>query len=941
MEIKSIGIPYVQNYTKEKYKAGNQNWSVTKDENGVMYYGNANGLLSYDGQHWKLNEMPDRQIVRVAASDKKGKVYVGGFGEFGYWSYDDEGVFQYTSLVNLVPGGLMNKDEIWKIYFDGDRILFQSFARIYIYENNKITIVFDPERPLLFLFKADRKFFVEVIHKGLFELSGNNLKFVEGSQALGSSGILSILPFRKNTYLIGTRNDGLFLYDGNSFIPWRTGADGLLKAGQLNNGVTIDNKYFAFGTILNGIVILDTTGSVVQQINKTTGLQNNTVLSLYVDDMQDVWMGLDNGIDRIELNSPLSYYFDQKGLLGTIYSSQVYNGKIYLATNLGVFYSDWITDNANRLRSFDFKLINGSEGQVWGLTLIDNQLISCHNEKTYRIEGTSIIKISDNGGGWIIKKLNNKPDFLVQGTYTGLVIYKIENGKWVFSNAVSGFSDGVRYIEQDSKGQLWVGHPYKGLYKLKLSDDLTHVASLKYYDDKNGLPSNLKIGVQKFNDQIVFLSKQGIYTYDEINDNFIRYDQLNKKLGSFNSASNIIKANDRQYWFIDHGRIAFVDIPQAGNVEIDSSTFSMLSGKMIDFYENINKINDSLFLISIDDGFAIYSTDVRLKKIDYPKVLIQSVKNITERATTITESNFALSIVQIPFSQNNISITYSLPYYKNANIQYQYQLKGYSKLWSEWSPITLREFTNLRHGNYQFLVRAKINGEFITPITTYQFTILPPWYSTVWAYFGYLILAASVIIFFHHLHNKKLIKQQKKLWETHEKEKEDSLRKEREANEQRIAQIKTHQLEADLAAKNRELANSAINIVSKNELLQKISDEVMALKDKDGKKLSLDQIKRIQKVINDGMNDERDWDLFENSFDEAHENFFKKIKAMHPKLSPSDLKMCAYLRMNMTSKEIASILNITIRGVEIRRYRLRKKLCLDHDKNLVEFLMEL
>ena len=126
-----------------------------------------------------------------------------------------------------------------------------------------------------------------------------------------------------------------------------------------------------------------------------------------------------------------------------------------------------------------------------------------------------------------------------------------------------------------------------------------------------------------------------------------------------------------------------------------------------------------------------------------------------------------------------------------------------------------------------------------------------------------------------------------------------------------------------------------------DELLQKISSEIVELKDSSGKRLTGEQLRRIQKVIDDGMTDERDWNLFEDSFNEAHESFFKKLKAQHPDLVPNDLKLCAYLRMNMSSKEMASLLNISLRGVEIRRYRLRKKLNLMHDKNLVEFLMEL
>ncbi|RZL14068.1 MAG: transcriptional regulator, partial [Pedobacter sp.] len=156
-----------------------------------------------------------------------------------------------------------------------------------------------------------------------------------------------------------------------------------------------------------------------------------------------------------------------------------------------------------------------------------------------------------------------------------------------------------------------------------------------------------------------------------------------------------------------------------------------------------------------------------------------------------------------------------------------------------------------------------------------------------------------------------------------------------------IIKLQTENLHAELAAKNRELSNSAMSLVYKNELLNNLSNDILKLRDEHGNKLAEEQVRKIQKVISDGLNDERDWDLFEHSFNEAHESFFRKLKANHPTLVPNDLKLCAYLRMNMSSKEIASLLNITLRGVEIRRYRLRKKLEVSHDKNLSEFLMEL
>ncbi len=649
-DIKSIGVPYVQNYTKAIYQSGNQNWSVTKDERGIMYFGNSQGLLTFDGRYWQSHQMPNGLIVRSVAADGNGKIYAGSFGEFGYWENNKNGRLQYHSLNQLVPQKYQPiNEEIWKIYVDDGQVIFQSFGSIYVYRHGKISVLKAPN-PYLFLFKTDGRYFVEQVNTGLFEFKNDKLEYIPGSNIMGNSGVLSVLPLSANKFLIGTARNGLFIYDNKQIKPWITQASDFLKTYQLNNGVLID-KYVAYGTILNGVIIIDTLGNVVQQINKSSGLQNNTVLSLFIDNEQNLWAGLDNGIDRIEINSPLYFYFDKTGLFGTVYSSIIYNNKIYLGTNQGLFYSDWVDNRDKRLfQSFNFKLIPGSQGQVWELSLQDGRLLCGHNTGTFQVNGATISKVTTVSGGWTIKKLNDHQ--LIQGTYTGLVIYKKDNnGNWVFDHKVEGFGEPSRYVEQDSKGQIWVSHAYKGIYKIILSPDLKRATSIKYYDDRHGLPGSYNINVFNLDNRIVFTSDMGFYSYDDISDHFYKYQQLNNMLGSFTSSNKIIPALGKKYWFINHGRVSLADFSEPGKLSIDSTRFSILDGRMVQNYENISRINDALYLISVDDGFVILNDEDALQRTDIklPPVLIRRIENITDKITNIAD-NIPLSEVELPYS---------------------------------------------------------------------------------------------------------------------------------------------------------------------------------------------------------------------------------------------------------------------------------------------------
>jgi ligand-binding sensor domain-containing protein/DNA-binding CsgD family transcriptional regulator len=942
-DIPRIGVPYIQNFNKALYLAGNQNWSVAKNSKGIMFFANSGGLLTYNGKYWQKHELPNKQIVRSVAIGNDDLIYTGGFGEFGYWNHEDKEL-RYHSLVHLIPKSAKFSGEVWKIHVLGKNIYFQTFSDIFVYHHKKIETI-KPPNNLLFTHKVNNRLFAEVLDQGLFEIKGKKLIKLLGSEILGKTGVLSILPYKNNQLLIGTGKNGLFLYDGTLFTPFNSQANNFLKTFQLNNGTKVFNNYYAYGTILNGVIIIDDNGNIVQTINKTSGLQNNTVLSIYQDNENNLWTGLDNGIDRIELNSPLSFYFDKTGRFGTVYSSLIYQDKIYLGTNQGLFYSNWNSSWRNANNNFDFKLIPNSQGQVWDLSNIDNQLICGHNNGTFTVTGDKIEKISSINGGWTLKKLASNSNVLIQGTYIGLCIYtKNSAGKWSFSHRINGFVEPSRYVEQDHKGYVWVSHAYKGLYRISLSGDLKQVVKLKYFDETNGLPNSFNINTFKLKNSVIFSTDSGFYIYDDITNKFSKYKELNQKLGTFSTSNKIINAGNGKYWFVNRGHMALTNFLESGKVMIDSNRFNVLDARMVQYYENISQISSNIYLISVDDGFAIYneasaaSSNLNSK---LPKVIIGKIEDITDKYSLITEYGDKEEKLKIPFSRNSIRISFALPYYRLSKIKFQYFLDGYSKQWSDWNTASQKDFTNLSNGTYIFKVRAKIDDATVSEITEIKIVILAPWYASNWALSFYIICVAIGLLIGKKVYETKLQKDQKKIAEKLQKEKEEYLKIEAEETEKQITKLQTEKLQTELAGKSRELANSAMSLVYKNELLQKISQELNKLRENKEHKSPEDQLKKIQKIIDDGMNDERDWNLFEKSFNEAHESFFKKLKVNHPDLVPNDLKLCAYLRMNMSSKEMASLLNISVRGVEIRRYRLRKKLAVPHDKNLTEFLIEI
>ncbi|MHC8949479.1 helix-turn-helix and ligand-binding sensor domain-containing protein [Sphingobacterium hungaricum] len=932
-EIMRNATPYVKQYNKSLYNAGNQNWGIAVGQNGIIYVANTEGLLSFDGQYWKLNPSKNKGILRSVTVGKDGKIYTGGKSDFGFWELEAFGKLTYTQLSKLVDQELFNDDEIWKIIEFNNKIYFHSFSKCYVYENNTITIIDGDGEPFLYPHLVGKSLYFEKIPSGLHRLDESNNFLAIKDKSLIKSNILAILPFEGDTYLIGTDKDGLYLLDKEGNISvWENQAQDILKKSQINNGIVLYNQYFVFGTIQNGILILNKNGDLIQHINKTNGLQNNTVLSIVQDKQGNVWAGLDNGIDRIEINSPLYYYSDFTRDIGTVYTSAVLNNKIYLGTNQGLFQSEW--NGLNNFNRLNFRLIPGSEGQVWDLKIMNNQLICSHNSGAFIVLENQLQRLQNKSGGWQIAKIANQPNVFLQANYVGLSSYR-NSGGWKLEQFFPEIQYSVSGLLQKNGLTYWATGK-NGVKEIIFNADYSKIENIKSFSkEHNNMPTSNVVEVYKLGEDYVFTSDSGLYTFDNILQKFVRYEELNAKVGSFAFANKVIKINNESYWFINKSHIAVVDFNKNGDIQIDSTSLFNLNGKMMNYYENIQALGNSIFLIGLDNGFALFDKEKINKNLTLQSPIIRDIYNISAGILPIYSDN-----LNLPNKKGNIRITYATPYYSSSAVQYQFYLEGYSTEWSEWSEVAYNDFTNLSAGNYTFKVRSKNSAAQISEITTLSFSVEKPWFLKWPALIFYAVLLFFIIRLGRKRYEDKLQEHQRKVKE-HVLEEQKVLRKrELEENEKQLMMLRNTQLEQELEIKNRELANAAMNIVYKNEMLNNLHTELLDLKDSDGNKLSNEQLRKVNKLIDEAHSDDRDWDLFEKSFNEAHENFFKKLRADFPELVPNDLKLCAYLRLNMSSKEIASLLNITTRGVEIRRYRLRKKLNLTKDKNLTEFLLE-
>ncbi|MGO4821983.1 MULTISPECIES: triple tyrosine motif-containing protein [unclassified Flavobacterium] len=936
-QVKNIGLPDIRNYKRSDYKGGTQNWDIDQDKYGNLYFANNNGLLQFDGSSWKKYTFPNSTAVRSVKIDNAGKIFVGGYSEFGYFEANANGKLEYFSLSKLVSKqSVILIDFIWKIHILENEVIFQSFDKAYIYKNKKLTILKAPNR-FQFSFLIDKKLYFQDASLGLLQYKNNQFIPLRGSQVLNNTEIWGVFAMPNNDLLISTLSKGLYIYNEvTGTTPWNCEANDFIKKNSSLGGASIKDTFIVLNSVLDGMIICDLNGKIIQHINHKKGLQNNTVLTSFIDNKNNLWLGLDNGIAFVNESSPFTYFgfsFD----LSTVYASIIFDEKLYVATNQGVFYHNW----NKTIKEDAFTLVKGTTGQAWNLQVFDNQLLCAHNRGTLLIQGGAVVKTLDNKGYFGFKKVPNHPNYIIGSHYNGFSVFEKNSKGWEFKNSIAGFEKSANTFEIDSDN-LWLKKDNL-LYKMALADDLRSFKEIKNY---NQLSSKSKgIGsIQRFNQNIYFQSQNHFYKYSREQDLFYEdktTSALFKKVPSINSLS---EDNLGNLWYTFNESLGVLIKDKFGKYKNSVAPFANLSGNLVNNYLSVNTVDNSNIFIGLTDGLAHYNSTLLKNFISKPTVFIRS---FSYNKDTIIQGNGQgkFKDFNIPYSSNVVRFTFSSPTYENVeNVQFSYQLQGFDDNWSNWSTLSLKEYTNLREGNYKMNLKARNSYGIQSEINSVNFTVLPPWYRHFLAYLFYMLMITAAVIFIRKRIKVKIRKN--KYYETIEQrrlylEKESKIRQEQYDLEKEIEKLKNDKLQIKILAKDKELVNNSLQVVKKNKILNGIIHKL-----KDINVESLDdttkfQFNKLNKSITKEVNADKSWKDLEKHIKNVHFDFLKRLKEKYPTISPRELDLSTYLLMNMSTKEIAEIMNISNGGVELARYRLRKKLELNKKENLIGFLMSI
>lgn len=910
--------PPVINYSPQTYDADNQNWMLSQSGDKTIYIANNKGLLSFNGEQWKLYPTPNETVMRGVKAVKD-KIYTGSYMDFGVWEKDETGVLHYRSITADKQLEMVEDEHIWNILSHKQYVLFQSLDRVYIYDtqSNTIQIVSAQEGKIVRLFLVAGEFFFQARGEGIYLIENGNAALYNSNDIFKEESLINL--FKINEQLVGvTATKGFYYLDTNNSAPWSIITNPLLDKINVYSAIKRSNGSIVLGTIENGIIQFSKEGKLEFKIKKGSGLRNNTALALFEDKEQNLWIGLDAGVDCVNRQYPFTQYIDAVGSLGTVYAAATLDGFLYLGTNQGLFYKRENSDTP-------FIRIEGAEGQVWNLSVIDGTLFCGHNRGTYIINGTRAARISDVEGTWGIKKIPGRTDLLLQGNYNGLHILQKTEGSWQIRNKIGNFVNSSKHFEVADAQTILVSHEYKGVFEINVDSSYEHALSVIKHDN---IITWEHSSLSRLGNTIFYANKDGIYTYDATNRAFTIDQNLSAVFtNEIFVTGKLIEDNDKLWAFTKDNIIKITQDKLDGSYGTALISLPSAFRNTVEGYEIFVRFRESEYLLGTSNGYIVVDTGAfpeQEYKISLKEIALNNLGS-EEQLIPISESG------SFPANTNNITFSYAIPVYdKFTTTKYTYKLEG---LYDEWSPFTTDSeisFENLPSGAYTFKVTGQVAKQQALNETSYDFTIARPWYASNLAIVVYAILAILLFIALNWFYKRYYRKQQQLALDRSKKDLELKTLE----SEKQIIQLNNANLKQDIDARNRELAVSTMNMVNKNKTLNTIKSALL-------KAENIGDIKSILKIVDSTIENEEDWNFFEKAFNHADKDFFRKVKDLHPSLTANDLKLCVYLRLNMSSKEIAPLLNISSRSVEIKRYRLRKKLEISREINLNDYFINL
>ena len=919
----STGKYPIKNFTPDEYKAGIQNIDFAQNRDMNLFVANNLGVLSFNGNEWEVYAYNTGKKQRSLAFDEHAnRLYVGSQGDFGYFEHN----WNYVSLINKIPADTRDFDEVWDVFINNSNTYFCTFQGIYVFDGKSVSVI-QKNGGFNRSFLAGNRLFTQSPKGELFEIEG-----IQISDPIHQG--------KKNQIVAGiiARDEGQLIFYNSGQVEFSDNYDvtdvfpKLVKALEgkyVNHVLQLSDARFVVSTQLAGLYLFDEQSDIIENITTKDGLQSNVCLRSFQDFTGNLWVGLQNGIALVDINSPMKLISQDIDLQGSGYEAFETDEGIYYTTSNGIYFLEKDAGKSS--------FLNGTEGPAYGMQMVNNKLYAGHHTGLFLLEKGKAKRNAFTDGLWRVKKLRSNPRNAVAGTYSGLHLFRInEDEELEEVQKIKGFDESSRFFEEDRNGNIWVGQYYKGLYQLQLSESLTEVTFSKTPDSFD-LAIGEHVLLSRLDDKLYLGTDEGVYRIDQTADRVVKDELFNSVIG--NNWVYLLAQDDKKNVHIFTEELVgyFKQISANNYAYRPSSLFQLRQSFNNDLLTVSTNVSNGVYF-NANEGFIHYDPNLEERLIIEKLPLVSKIYSVTDDSVLYSRSPFQSRsdhIESIRITQGTKVLKFIVESFKYKDVnnrQFRYFLKGFEDDYGDWSNVTFKEYTNLKEGTYEFFVQtSNYLGEIITsePISI---QVVPPFFKSFTARILYVVLIITVIFLIYRLQRQYYKGKQMRM---------ELIRQEELAEKQKeLKKLKEDKIKSELRHVNNLLAASTMNLVVKNEFMDKIKEEIKQVKLNGQVEDVHKALERIVKEIETTLKLQEDWKQFEYHFDRVHGDFLTRLTNEFINLTPGEQKLSAFLRLKMDTKEIANLMSISLRGVEVARFRLRKKLRLSKHQNLSKFILE-
>ncbi len=925
----------VHNFMPSDYKAGIQNIDFAQNRDMTLFVANNLGVLSYNGKAWERHAFQTGKKQRSLAFDEKAnRLYFGSQGAFGYFNGD----WNMVSLVDKIPQSFRDFDEVWDVFLLNSKVYFCTFQGIYVYDGQSISVLVH-KQGFNRTFQANGKLFAQSRQGELFEIKDQELlalPYLHNSSNETIAGVIS----QEGGYLLIYNSGKIEFATSFGVVGKYDGLSRALQGKYVNHVLQLSDSRLAISTQTAGLFLFDLQKQSIENITTQDGLLSNACLRAFQDYSGNLWVGMQNGISLVDLNSPMRFINQEINIQGSGYEAFAREEGTYYTTSNGIYF---LAKNAAQS-----VFLKGTEGPAYGMQNIAGKLYAGHHTGLFLLANGASKRIAYTHGLWQVKQLQSNPEFAIGGTYSGLYLFRFNEKRELQGvGKISGFEESSRFFEEDREGKIWVGQFYKGLYQLSLSPDLM-TAATKKMSAGQGLPADEQIILSRIDNELYLGTPKGVYKIDQVNNRIVKSETFSKVIGE-QPVYLLVQDNQKNVHVYTEDIAGFFKQISFGNYTFVPSSLFQLRYSFNNDLLNISVNTGDGVLFNANEGFIQYRPELENRLAAEKPLIVSKVVNVAEDSVLYARKPFEVN----PESPAHLTVSYrakvlqfeveAFQFNEVNNQQFRYCLKGFDEGYGEWTHATAKEYTNLKEGDYEFNVQTKnYLGQTITSQPLFL-RVNPPFHRSLLARILYVALGVLFLLMISMLQKRRYNLKALAVEDTKQKEllkKQQELIAIERQKEQEVRQIEEDKIKSELRHINNLLAASTMNLVVKNEFMETIKEELKEVRRK-GKSMETKQaLEKIVREIDTTLRLQEDWKQFEYHFDQVHGDFLNRLREQYHDLTPNEQKLCALLRLNLSTKEISNLMSISLRGVEIARYRLRKKLGLDQGQNLSKFILE-